>query len=98
MEYTGKRVTQTIDICKNCHEELVIKQDPIEISHHQLVKQKRWQACLGCHDFHGNHVMTLPNKLTNLIPNELIESYFSDGNSPYLKQKHHKAKKNLNDT
>lgn len=98
MEHTGKRVTQTIDICKNCHEELVIKQDPIEISHHQLVKQKQWKTCLGCHDFHGNHVMTLPENLTGLISKESIEDYFSDGDSPYSKQKHHKAKKKLNET
>ena len=98
MEHTGKRVTQNIDICQNCHEDLKIKQDPITTSHYQLVKQQKWHTCLGCHDFHGNHIMTLPDTLTRLISKESIEAYFSDGESPYSQQKHHKAKKKLNET
>ena len=98
MEHTGKRVTQDIDICQNCHEELSIKQDPITTPHVQLVKQKQWQTCLGCHDFHGNHVMDLPNTLTNLISKESLELYFSDGDSPYPEQRHHKARQTLDET
>ena len=98
LEHTGKRVTQNINICKHCHDELNIKQDPLTTSHKQLVKQKQWQTCLGCHDFHGNHVMTLPTNLNKLISKKVLENYFSDGHSPYPSTKHQNAKKKLNET
>ena len=98
LEHTGKRVTQNVNICKNCHEELNIKHDPLLTTHFNLVKQKRWQTCLGCHDFHGNHVMDIPKKINNIISIKSLKNYFADGDSPYPQQKHHQAKKKLNET
>lgn len=79
LEHCGKRVT-LIDgeFCQSCHQKLVLKHDPISIPHEQLIQDKQWQTCLGCHDFHGNHIMETPKNLDQIISQERILEYFQE--------------------
>lgn len=83
-EHAGVRVTTPEPTyCRHCHGELVVKQDPIDVPHADLVAAGRWETCLGCHDFHGNHERTTPRRLADAIPTARIEDYFTGGTSPY---------------
>ncbi|MGQ0792709.1 MAG: cytochrome c3 family protein [Deltaproteobacteria bacterium] len=91
-EHTGARVTIETDYCQTCHEETKLKNDPITISHEDLIKSKRWTTCLGCHDFHGNHVMEIETDVSRAFPPERISDYFGGGASPYPAELYHKSK------
>ncbi len=94
LEHTGKRVTVTdTGFCQSCHKKMLLKHDPISIPHHELIRAQRWQTCLGCHDFHGNHIMRTEKKLAKSITPQRIIEYFKGGESPYSKNKHNKANK-----
>lgn len=69
--------------CRNCHEDLRVKNDPIDVPHHDLISQKQWESCLGCHDFHGNHKRDTQLVLKDVIPIQEIRAYLADGPSPY---------------
>lgn len=94
LEHARKRVTlDDTGYCVNCHEETKLKKDPLDISHEQLIAADRWQTCLGCHDFHGNHVMKTATKVEQAFPPEKILAYFQGGPSPYPEKRQYKAKK-----
>jgi len=90
-EHSGKRVTSDTVFCKNCHKKLRLKKDPITRSHQQLVKNKDWKSCLGCHDYHGNHRMKVNTQYKNKITNNTIINYFNNSDSPYSKLKFHQV-------
>jgi len=93
-EHSDVRVTiSDIGFCRTCHEKLVLREDPISTSHAQLIKQKQWKTCLGCHDFHGNHKMTTPRELDKALAPQKIRHYFNGADSPYSKEKHHQPLK-----
>lgn len=97
-EHQGVRVTQkSIEYCQNCHEEFSLKHDKISIPHQTLSKQQRWQTCLGCHDFHGNHKMDVPTEIGKEIPPAKIIEYFKGAPSPYPGKIIHKAKETLDE-
>jgi len=96
-EHRGQRVNMAIDSCKTCHKKLELKKEPLKISHKQLIKEKRWKTCLGCHDFHGNHEMKTETDLKKLLTTERIEAYFKDSKSPYSENKKYKAKESRYD-
>lgn len=54
-EHHGARVTAPPTICSECHRDIEVKDDPIQPSHATLFAADRWETCLQCHDFHGNH-------------------------------------------
>jgi len=91
LEHTGKRVTSEMVFCKNCHEQLKIKNDPINRSHQKIVEDELWQSCLGCHDYHGNHKMKVNTKFEQRITRNNILHYFKSDSSPYSKNKFHKV-------
>jgi hypothetical protein len=107
-EHTGERVTADLGFCAVCHQRLDLKSDPLLISrspftsqktptsHKKLVQAKRWQTCLGCHDFHGNHRMQTADTMEKRIEPREISSYFKGSKSPYSQSKYHKAKQNRN--
>lgn len=107
-EHTGLRVTADLEFCAICHQRLDLKNDPLLTSreplakrnsltsHKKLVKAKRWQTCLGCHDFHGNHRMQTADTMEKLIQPEEIGAYFDSAKSPYSDSKFHKAKQKRN--
>ncbi len=86
-EHHGVRVTSELTICKHCHESLKLKHDPLETSHEVLIKNKKWNSCLGCHDFHGNHKWDVPKKESQMIPENTLKAYFKGAKSPYGKEK-----------
>lgn len=87
-EHNGKRVTiKKTDYCMNCHEDLTVKSDPLDISHEQLIKDKAWDTCLQCHDFHGNHEYKAPEAMKDTISKSLLLQYFNGGKDVYSSQK-----------
>lgn len=93
-EHSGERVTLTdIAYCRSCHGETRLKRDPLDVSHADLIAARRWETCLGCHDFHGNHVMKTAERLEDAIAPEVIRTYFAGGASPYGRERRHPARK-----
>jgi hypothetical protein len=83
-EHSGVRITVAeTTYCRHCHGELVVENDPLDVSHATLVAGRQWGSCLGCHDYHGNHAGKPPRRLADAIPVERIEAYFVGGRSPY---------------
>lgn len=87
-EHKGKRVTiKKTNYCMNCHEDLTVKNDPLDTSHSTLIKNLAWDTCLQCHDFHGNHEYKAPTKMKDTIPTSTLKAYFEGGKDPYGEQK-----------
>ena len=83
-EHAGTRITVAeTTYCRHCHGELVVERDPLDVPHAQLVGAQRWDTCLGCHDYHGNHTGAVPRRLADAIPVDRIRRYFAGGASPY---------------
>ena len=85
-EHSGRRVTVEPGYCRHCHGELEMKNDPLDVPHATLVREGLWLSCLGCHDFHGNHVMKSPSHLAEAIPSLGVGRYFQGDASPYPKE------------
>lgn len=99
-EHKGMRVTLPVDqatYCMNCHEDLKVNDDPLDISHEQLIKEEKWATCLQCHDFHGNHFMHTVEEMKDTIPLETLKAYFEGENSPYSDTKKYDPKKKPED-
>ena len=83
-EHNGVRVTQpNIGYCQNCHGDTEMNNDPLEISHKELVANEMWTTCLQCHDFHGNHVYHAAESMNDTIPLKIVREYLNGGKSPY---------------
>ena len=95
LEHTGKRVTAELTICAQCHRDTKLKSDPITVSHEELIAAENWQSCLGCHDWHGNHVMELNTVVETAIEPDRIARYFEGGPSPYPDARFYPAKKEI---
>lgn len=93
LEHTGRRVTLGQGYCRYCHEDLEMADDPLDVSHAELVSEGRWLSCLGCHDFHGNHDRGTPETLAAALPPAEIQEYFNGAPSPYSDVKFYPAKK-----
>lgn len=92
-EHTGHRVAlDDITFCRACHEDLKLKQDPIDVPHTTLIAQKRWDSCLGCHDFHSNHPIRTPLTMACARDPAAIRHWLADGPDPYSTSKTFKAK------
>lgn len=91
VEHTGKRVNIEPTYCMHCHQEMVMKNDPLTVSHEQLIAEKRWETCLGCHDFHGNHVMETEVDVDKALTVAKVLAYFEGGPSPFSTEKYHQA-------
>jgi hypothetical protein len=97
-EHTGKRITVgETGYCVNCHKETKLRKDPVDVPHERLIALRLWETCLGCHDFHGNHIMKTAKAVENAIPRERIRAYFEGGPSPFGEERYHKAKKEVDD-
>ncbi len=93
-EHNGRRVSlANIDYCQECHKKTRLRHDPVDVPHDKLIVLKRWESCLGCHDFHGNHIRQTPKTVDQIIPSEKIHAYFEGGLSPYGDERRFKAKK-----
>ena len=87
-EHTGTvaSVPKT-SICLNCHQDLKIKDDPLEISHEQLIANPMEISCMQCHDYHGNHQMTVVTSIKDTIATQAILDYLRTGIDPYSSEK-----------
>lgn len=93
LEHQAKRVTlQDATFCVTCHQDTTLKNDPISVPHEQLISEQRWDSCMGCHDFHGNHVMETAIEIDQLIAPQAITEYFDGGRSPYSDTLHYPTK------
>lgn len=77
--------------CRSCHEDLELKNDPVDVPHITLVAEGNWDSCMGCHDFHGNHLSQAPVRITDAIEINEIVNYLANGPSPYGDQKAYEA-------
>jgi len=94
LEHSGRRVTLAdTGYCVNCHEDTRVRKDPLDVPHEDLIGAKRWETCLGCHDFHGNHIMTTATMLDQAESPQHIRAYFEGGPSPYGEQRRHEARR-----
>ncbi|MEM9001714.1 MAG: cytochrome c3 family protein [Bacteroidota bacterium] len=83
-EHHGERVTiAPLNYCMNCHQDLTVEDDPLDISHEQLIADKEWFTCIQCHDFHGNHRYKVAKRLKDTIPILKIEAYLKGGEDPF---------------
>ena len=95
-EHSGRRISHfKVTDCKLCHKETHIEDDSISVPHHELIKRKDWDTCMGCHDYHGNHDMKLETNLKQRIKLKKIQSYFNTAPFPYSGELIHKAKESI---
>jgi Cytochrome c3 len=93
LEHQGIRVTRAGTFCVNCHKDLRLKVDPLDVPHVELIAAGRWESCLRCHDFHGNHRMTTPRTIAAALPLSRVADYLAGGASPYPMPPIYPAKK-----
>ncbi|SMP23861.1 cytochrome c3 family protein [Shimia sagamensis] len=82
-EHVPQIVTVAPTLCQACHEDLNVKNDPVDTSHERLVSLEKWGSCLGCHDFHGNHHLKPPTRMVEVLPAAEIWGYFQGGDDPF---------------
>lgn len=83
-EHQGVRIAAPqAAFCMSCHSDMKLSPDPATPSHAQLVREKRWDSCLQCHDYHGNHRWKAPLRLEEGIPLQRLHDYFRHAPSPY---------------
>lgn len=83
-EHLGRRVKfEQVDFCVNCHSDTEIKNDPIDFKHADLILQNKWDTCIQCHDFHGNHEMQVPVAIKDTISKKELKDYFRGGDDPF---------------
>ena len=69
--------------CETCHQDLALKNDPLDVSHRDLIAKGQWTTCLGCHDYHGNHKRVPQHKLADAHTVKALQDYLAGGPSPY---------------
>ncbi len=82
-EHNAARVTVGGGFCVQCHSDMFVHDDPLDVPHDELAATERWDTCLGCHDFHSGHVFELPTALDARIDAQSLDQYFSGGPNPY---------------
>lgn len=90
-EHTDDRSFSELDFCAACHEDLELKSDPVDVPHHTLIADDNWNSCLGCHDFHGNHLHEVPTVLGAAFSVDELKDYLRAGPSPYGSEKRYEA-------
>ena len=82
-EHTGRHVTGTGRYCVACHDGMSIRNDPLLPTHAELASESRWETCLRCHDFHGNHVRSTPRTLEESLDESLVLQHLERGGPEY---------------
>ncbi len=83
-EHTGTRISRTdAGFCATCHGDMKVKDDTTRPTHAVLVGGKRWDTCLTCHDFHGNHAHDPPHDLKDALAPGVVAAYLDTAASPY---------------
>ncbi|TXH66635.1 MAG: hypothetical protein E6Q88_11600 [Lysobacteraceae bacterium] len=82
-EHVGTRLSRVdTGFCESCHQDLAVKDDPTRPTHEALIREGRWNTCLTCHDFHGNHAHQPPQDLRRALTPEALSAYLAKGGSP----------------
>jgi len=93
-EHTGTSMSiLPSNYCQSCHENTEVKDDPLDIKHQDLFRDGKWNTCLQCHDFHGNHIYKVPQYMKDTIPLLDVQNYLKGEKVIYSTRKHHKALK-----
>lgn len=82
-------VLKDASFCVNCHYDLEVKNDPVDIPHEKLIAEEQWSTCLQCHDFHGNHIYQVAENIKDTIPIQKIQEYLKGGEDPFSTKKKH---------
>ena len=91
-EHAGKRVAKVeMDFCQHCHASMEVKDDPLDVPHSDLVSNENWASCLTCHDFHGNHMHSVPTRMADRLRESEILDYFDGEIDPYGQEKRYRA-------
>lgn len=92
-EHSGNRLKLTdLGFCSACHADLIIKNDPLDRPHVDLISAKDWESCLGCHDFHGNHKRQTQTHYRDRFNIQRIQDYLNHGPNPYASTKQYLAR------
>jgi hypothetical protein len=91
-EHRDRRVLAKADQCELCHDKLIVKNDPLDVSHATLIAKADWPSCLGCHDYHGNHKRKAQTTFNARFSRAAIDAYLANGPSPYGEAKKEKGK------
>ena len=91
-EHQGRRVVAEPGFCASCHDDLALKDDPLDVPHRSLVGDARWTTCLGCHDYHANHARGAQRKMADRYDLMAIEDYLAHGPDPYGSPKRRPAR------
>ncbi|MDX1569343.1 MAG: cytochrome c3 family protein [Xanthomonadales bacterium] len=83
-QHRAARATVALTACRHCHGATIVEDDPVDVAHSVLIEEDRWETCLGCHDFHGNHAAwEVPERMSEALAPEVIQAYLDGGESPY---------------
>ncbi|MCC2633319.1 MAG: hypothetical protein K0S48_1205 [Ramlibacter sp.] len=83
-EHSGVRMTAaSTGYCVSCHADMKVKDDKTSPTHDRLVSEKRWDTCMQCHDYHGNHKWRAPLRLVDATTVDVLEKYMKTGPSPF---------------
>jgi hypothetical protein len=83
-EHSQARVTApSASYCVSCHADLQVRADRASPTHAQLLASKRWETCLQCHDYHGNHRFAAPLRLQDAATLDTLQQYLRQEPSPY---------------
>ena len=83
-EHQGTRVTRDGSECQHCHQDVKLRDDPLERSHEELAQAGEWLSCLTCHDYHGGHAFSAPERSDQALKRSVIDAYLrGDTPSPY---------------
>lgn len=83
-EHSGVRVTAaSAGYCVSCHADMKVPDDKASPTHDHLVRNARWDTCMQCHDYHGNHRWRTPLRLVDAATVDALDSYLKDGPSPF---------------
>jgi predicted CXXCH cytochrome family protein len=83
-EHSGTRISRAdAQFCVSCHSDTKVKDDTVNPTHAVLFAEARWDSCLRCHDFHGNHTHKAPFELRDALAPEAVSGYLKTAASPY---------------
>ena len=69
----------TGQFCSTCHSDLGAIDKPIQPTHPELVAGERWDTCMRCHDYHGNHVREAPRTLEEAFDGRTVLRHLDSG-------------------
>ncbi len=78
-EHSGRHVANTGQFCSTCHGDVGEIDKPIQPTHPELVAGERWDTCMRCHDYHGNHVREAPRTLGEAFDGRTVLRHLDSG-------------------